>query len=76
MFGVRTISTPFDISSTQIQQLDLFRELFEIVLVHPAVARETAGSVRLPEWIHMLPPVRAIDLRITRAGLGPGESER
>ena len=64
------------IALTQIQKLDLLRELFRVVLVPPAVARETARSVRLPEWIHIRPPVRAIDHRITRAGLGPGESER
>ena len=58
----------------QIERLDLLETIFGSLVIPPAVARE-AANVPLGDWIAIrslqgpLPPL------VTRAGLGPGESE-
>ena len=61
------------IALTQIGRLDLLPALFTTVIIPPAVARETARTVTLPARVRVRPLARAIDPRVVRAGLGPGE---
>ena len=62
------------IALQQIERLDLLETIFGSLVIPPAVARE-AANVPLGDWIAIrslqgpLPPL------VTRAGLGPGESE-
>ena len=62
------------IALQQIERLDLLETIFGSLVIPPAVARE-ATNVPLGDWIAIrslqgpLPPL------VTRAGLGPGESE-
>jgi predicted nucleic acid-binding protein len=60
----------------QIEQLGLLEGLFGQVVIPPAVAGEVAPSLpTLPAWIHVRELTQPVNARITRAGLGQGESE-
>ena len=59
----------------QIQHLFLLENLFETIVVPPAVVAETENSVVLPPWIEVAALNEKIGPLILRASLGPGESE-
>ena len=60
----------------QLARLDLLRDLFGTVAISPAVALETAPSVRpRPERIPERPLALPLDPRVLRASLDPGETE-
>jgi predicted nucleic acid-binding protein len=63
------------IALEQIGQLDLLRSLFNEVLIPPAVSKEIASSVALPEWIVERTLTQPIGPQTMRTSLGPGESE-
>ena len=63
------------IALAQIGELELLLKLFPLLLVPPAVVRETAPSVTLPGWIKT-PAVRGrADAPALRGSLGEGETE-
>lgn len=59
----------------QIEELDLMDELFESVVVPPAVESEVRPSLHLPSWIEVRPLAQPIGVQILAASLGWGESE-
>jgi predicted nucleic acid-binding protein len=63
------------IALQRIDQLGLLHELFEEVLVPPAVARELGPRLTLPPWVHERALQQPIAREVLRAALGPGESE-
>lgn len=63
------------IALEQIGQLRLLKQLFNSVVVPPAVVREVSVSVTLPDWIAEQALSQAVGPRILRATLGDGESE-
>lgn len=63
------------IALEQIGQLNLLRSLFEQVLVPPAVAAETAPSVKLPSWVRTSQLAQDIRPHIDVPTLGRGERE-
>lgn len=63
------------IALSQIDCLHLLRKLFDIIYIPPAVAREVAPSVTLPEWILQKDLVQEIGPTVLRFNLGLGESE-
>jgi predicted nucleic acid-binding protein len=63
------------IALEQIGQLDLLQALFVTLLVPPAVVRETAPTVSLPDWVTERPLSQQIGPQILSSSLGPGESE-
>ena len=73
MSGVVSDASPL-IGLHQIGQLGLLGTIFGTVLIPPAVARE-ALSVERPSWIVERAPKKPLGPAVTRAGLGPGESE-
>lgn len=58
-----------------IQQRGLLKSLFAGITVPPAVAREVAPSVALPEWVIIERPQQPVGTRILEHSLGLGESE-
>lgn len=58
-----------------IQQLGLLKPLFAGITIPPAVAREVAPSVVLPEWVIIERPQQPVGARILEHSLGLGESE-
>lgn len=73
MSGVVSDASPL-IAFHQIGQLGLLGTIFGTVLMPPAVARE-ALSVERPSWIVERALPKPLAPAVTRAGLGPGESE-
>lgn len=63
------------IALAQIGHLDVLQQLFNRLLVPPAVVREVAPSVSLPAWIEESTLRQAIGPTILSASLGAGESE-
>ncbi len=63
------------IALEKIHKLELLRDLFSTVTVPPAVALETAPTVKLPSWIEVYPLTSMVDSRTVRSTFGPGESE-
>ena len=63
------------IALNQIGHLSLLRDIFNEIVIPPAVRLENASSVALPEWISERAPAQPIGPRILRASLGAGESE-
>lgn len=64
------------IALQQIDRLDLLRDLFGMVAIPSAVARETVPSVpERPPWVAERPLTGPIDPRVLRASLDPGETE-
>ncbi len=63
------------IALVQIDYLDLLVMLFSTILIPPAVVRETAPTVTLPDWITERALAQPIGPQILRTSLGPGESE-
>ena len=63
------------IALEQIGQLHLLESLFRKIFIPPAVAREVAPTVTLPDWIEQQALVHAIGPLILSAALGAGESE-
>jgi uncharacterized protein len=63
------------IALEQIGHLGLLHQLFSEIVIPPTVARETATSVALPDWIIQRALSQPIDPRVLTASLGPGESE-
>ncbi len=63
------------IALEQIGQLPLLEQLFGQVFVPPAVAREVAPSVTLPDWTQVQVLTQAVGPLILGASLGAGESE-
>jgi uncharacterized protein len=63
------------IGLNQIARLDLIDALYSEVLVPAAVARETAGSVRLPPWIGVHSVPRNDVLTVDLSSLDAGEAE-
>ena len=59
----------------QIYHLVLLRNLFETLVVPPAVVTEVEANVVLPSWIETVSLNEKIGPLILRASLGPGESE-
>lgn len=59
----------------RIGQIHLLQELFDTVLVPPAVVREVAPSMGLPAWVEQQHLLQAIGPRILSASLDAGESE-
>ena len=55
--------------------LDRLGPLFESCLIPPAVARETAATVRRPDWIAIRSPTQPLDARVELTGLDQGETE-
>jgi hypothetical protein len=69
----------FDSSSlialAQIDRLWLLPQLFEKVVVPPAVALEVVSTVGVPNWFVSHAPPLPIDIRILEASLDAGETE-
>jgi len=63
------------IALEKIGRLDLLQQLFSAVIIPPAVARETAPTVKLPSWIKVDRLRWRPDPRTIRPSLGPGEIE-
>lgn len=63
------------IALEQIGRLNLLPDLFETVTIPPAVQRETAPTVMLPDWVRPYSLTHPIGPTILQASLGPGESE-
>ncbi len=63
------------IALNQIGQLDLLGNLFESVLMPPAVAAEALSVVERPSWLVERALSQALPADLAEAGLGPGESE-
>ncbi len=63
------------IALEQIGQLHLLQQLFDRVIVPPAVAREVSPTVMLPAWIEQQSLRQPIGPQILSASLGAGESE-
>lgn len=63
------------IALEQLELLDLLEKIFSRVLVPPAVVREVAPTVALPEWIIEQDLSQTIGSQILSASLGAGESE-
>ncbi|MEM7585318.1 MAG: DUF3368 domain-containing protein [Acidobacteriota bacterium] len=59
----------------QIDHLDLLEQLFQRIVIPPAVTREIAPSVSLPAWIDQRGLSQPIGAQILAASLGAGESE-
>ena len=59
----------------QIGQLELLHQLFQEILIPPAVAREAATSVEGQEWIHVHSLAAPMLPEAMRPGLGEGERE-
>lgn len=59
----------------QIGELALLNELFETIIVPPAVQSEVQPSLLLPPWIEVKTLAQPIGVRILGASLGRGESE-
>lgn len=59
----------------QIGRMDLLRGLFVRLTVPPAVVKEVAPEVSLPDWICLEPLRQPAGSRLLSASLGPGESE-
>ncbi len=80
--GCRAVTTPPVIVDSSaligfeaIGQLHLFERLFGGIVIPRAVARETARSVHLRDWIRVEVPVQALPPQILDADIGRGESE-
>jgi uncharacterized protein len=64
------------IALTQINRLDLLRQLHPAVSVPPAVAREVAPTVgSLPNWLTIRELTRPLRPDRVNAAIGPGERE-
>jgi predicted nucleic acid-binding protein len=63
------------IALNQINQLNLLRRLFHIILVPPVVVREVSPTVVLPDWITQRALMQTISSQILNTTLDPGESE-
>ena len=63
------------IALAQIDQLDLLAQMFDTVVVPPAVVHEIAPTVIVPGWISQQTLNQPIGAAILQASLGPGESE-
>ncbi|MGH7137585.1 MAG: DUF3368 domain-containing protein [Pirellulales bacterium] len=63
------------IALEQIGQLALLEQLFNSVVVPPAVVREVSASVALPVWIAEQALSQPVGPRILNASLGAGETE-
>ena len=63
------------IALEQLDSLGLLERMFGSVVVPPAVAKEVAPTVTLPEWIREQSLSQEIGSRILSASLGAGESE-
>ena len=59
----------------RIGQLGLLRQLFNEILIPPAVAHEAAASVAGQEWIRVQSLVEPVLPEAMRPGLGAGERE-
>lgn len=63
------------IALAQIGYLDFLAQIFQTVIIPPAVATEISPSVIRPPWIELQNLSQPIGPQILRASLGPGESE-
>ena len=63
------------IALEQIGHLMLLAQLFDAVLIPPAVVSEVTSTVALPAWIGQQALTQPVGPRILSASLGPGESE-
>jgi predicted nucleic acid-binding protein len=63
------------IALTQIGYLGLLSRLFSNLLIPPAVLREIAPTLTLPDWITERALEQPIGPQILQTSLGPGESE-
>lgn len=63
------------IALEQLERLNLLERIFGTVLVLPAVAKEVAPTVTLPDWVKEQTLSQAIGSQILSASLGAGESE-
>lgn len=63
------------IALEQLSRLDLLEKIFGSVLVPPAVIREVAPTVTLPEWFVKQTLSQEVGSQILSASLGAGESE-
>ena len=63
------------IALVQIGYLGLLNRLFSNLLIPPAVLREIAPSLTLPDWITERALEQPIGPQILQTSLGPGESE-
>jgi predicted nucleic acid-binding protein len=64
------------IALRQIGRLPLLEQLFDEVVIPPAVEREVApGGPRLPGWIRLRTLLREPHERVAEASLGDGETE-
>ena len=63
------------IALQQIGHLQLLEQLFDTVLIPPAVACKVTPTVALPAWIEQHGLAQPVGPRILGALLGPGESE-
>ena len=59
----------------QIGHLHLLESLFDEITVSLAVLAEVAATVVLPAWVNQRPLTQPVGPLITKAALGPGESE-
>ena len=74
MSSVVSNSSPL-IALEQLGLLNLLKQIFGTVLVPPAVVRETAPTVTLPQSIIEQTLLQPIGSQILSASLGAGESE-
>ena len=63
------------IALEQLGLLRLLEQIFNTVLVPPAVLKEVAPTVTLPQWVTEQALSQSIGSRILSASLGAGESE-
>lgn len=73
--GVVISNTSPIIALDQIGQLGLLKQLFNSVVVPPAVVGEVSPSLTLPAWITEQALSQPVGPRILSASLGAGESE-
>lgn len=63
------------IALEQLDLLHLLKDIFTVVFVPPAVTKEVARTVTLPDWIEEQTLSQTIGPQILSASLGAGESE-
>lgn len=63
------------IALDKIGLLSALYDLFDELIIPPAVAGEIAPTVQAPPWIAQRPLAQPIDARVLAAALGPGETE-
>ena len=63
------------IALAQIDHLDLLKQLFQTIVIPPAVVEEISPTVSIPNWIEQHELSQPIDPFILQSSLGPGECE-